>query len=60
MTNIGVKQQIQQGYRMPQPEGCPGKLYDIMLNCWREEPANRPKFETLHAAATSKFFLLTS
>jgi fyn-related kinase len=47
MTDDEVKQQIQQGYRMPQSLGCPDKLYDIMLNCWRIEPANRPMFETL-------------
>ena len=48
MTNAQVNQQIQEGYRMPQPTGCPDKLYNIMLNCWREEPANRHTFETLH------------
>ena len=47
MTNAQVKQLIQQGYRMPRPPGCPDKLYSIMLNCWREEPANRHTFETL-------------
>jgi fyn-related kinase len=47
MTNDEVKQQIQQGYRIPRPERCPGKLHVIMLNCWRIEPANRPIFETL-------------
>ena len=47
ITNVEVKQRIQQGYRMPRPMGCPDELYDIMLNCWQEEPANRPTFETL-------------
>ncbi len=47
MTNAQVLEQLQQGYRMPRPMGCPDKLYDIMLDCWREEPANRPTFETL-------------
>ena len=47
MNNAQVLEQIQQGYRMPRPMGCPDKLYDIMLDCWREEPANRPTFETL-------------
>ena len=47
MTNAEVNQQIQEGYRMPQLTGCPDKLYNIMLNCWREEPANRHTFETL-------------
>ena len=47
MTNVQVLEALQQGYRMPQPMGCPDKLYDIMLDCWREEPAVRPTFETL-------------
>jgi fyn-related kinase len=57
MTNAGVKQQINQGYRMPQPFdcGCPDKFYDIMLNCWREEPANRPTFETLQQQLANFF-----
>ena len=47
MTNAQVLEQLRQGYRMPRPMGCPDKLYNIMLDCWREEPANRPTFETL-------------
>ena len=47
MTNKEVLERIQRGYRMPRPMGCPDKLYDMMLDCWREEPAERPTFETL-------------
>ena len=47
MPQALVLEQVVQGYRMPQPKGCPDKLYDIMLDCWQEEPANRPTFETL-------------
>ena len=47
MTNEQVLEAIEQGYRIPRPMECPDKLYDIMLDCWREEPANRPTFETL-------------
>lgn len=31
MTNAEVLQQVDQGYRMPCPPGCPPALYDIML-----------------------------
>ena len=57
MTNIEMKQQIQQGYHMPQPfdYGCPDKLYDIMLNCWQMEPANRPTFEILQQQLVNFF-----
>ena len=47
MTNGQVIEALLQCYRMPRPRGCPDKLYDIMLDCWREEPENRPTFETL-------------
>ena len=47
MTNAQVLEALQQGYRMPRPMGCPDKLYDVMLDCWKEEAANRPTFETL-------------
>ena len=35
------------GYRMPQPLGCPGGLYQIMMNCWKDKPEERPTFEYL-------------
>ena len=47
MTNEQVLEALQQGYRMPRPVGCPDKLYDIMTDCWRENPAYRPTFGTL-------------
>ena len=47
MTTTEVLEQLLQGYRMPRPMSCPEKLYDVMLHCWREEPANRSTFETL-------------
>jgi fyn-related kinase len=49
MNNIEVLEKVQQGYRMPQPLdcGCPEKLYEMMLNCWREDPNDRPTFATL-------------
>ena len=47
MTNAEVLEKLSQGYRMGCPINCPKELYDIMLDCWREEPANRPTFESL-------------
>ena len=46
-TDNQVLKHVQQGYRIPQPRNCPYKIYNIMLNCWREEPENRPLFEAL-------------
>ncbi|XP_057678516.1 tyrosine-protein kinase SRK2 [Corythoichthys intestinalis] len=47
MTNYQVVQQLPQGYRMPCPQQCPKVLYEIMLDCWKENEQDRPTFETL-------------
>ena len=44
---IIVLQQIERGYRMPAPPGCPELLYQIMLDCWKNSPDDRPTFESL-------------
>lgn len=47
MTNAEVLQQVDRGYRMPPPPGTPELLYQIMLDCWKGQPADRPTFESL-------------
>ena len=47
MTNAEVLHQVEHGYRMPCPPGCPQALYDIMLEAWRKDEMERPTFETL-------------
>ncbi|XP_052443187.1 tyrosine-protein kinase SRK2 [Carassius gibelio] len=47
MTNFQVVQQLTKGYRMPCPLNCPKYLFDIMSECWKDSPADRPTFETL-------------
>ncbi|XP_078604928.1 uncharacterized protein LOC144878338 [Branchiostoma floridae x Branchiostoma japonicum] len=44
-----LKDRLQAGYRMPQPEDCPDAMYDLMLQCWRWQPVLRPSFRTLEA-----------
>ncbi|CAH1252649.1 FGFR3 [Branchiostoma lanceolatum] len=43
----GLKDQLQAGYRMPKPEGCPHAIYDLMQQCWRRRPSDRPTFRQL-------------
>uniref|UniRef100_A0A3B4ZKA4 Tyrosine-protein kinase n=1 Tax=Stegastes partitus TaxID=144197 RepID=A0A3B4ZKA4_9TELE len=47
MSNYQVVQKVPQGYRMPSPPNCPKVLYDIMMNCWKDNDQDRPTFETL-------------
>ena len=47
MTNAEVLEKIQTGYRMGAPQNCPQRLHEIMVDCWKEDPASRPTFETL-------------
>lgn len=47
MTNAEVLRQVEHGYRMPCPPGCPSSLYEIMLESWNKDPVKRPTFETL-------------
>ena len=47
MTNAEVLHQVDNGYRMQCPQGCPQALHDIMMECWLKDPMKRPTFETL-------------
>ena len=60
MTNAEVLHQVDHGYRMPCPPGCPKNLYEIMLECWRKEEMERPTFETLHWKLEEFFHLPNS
>lgn len=49
MTKGEVISSIQRGYRMPQPDNCPTELYQMMLNCWKDKPEDRPTFEYMQS-----------
>ncbi|XP_065677191.1 uncharacterized protein LOC100206932 isoform X2 [Hydra vulgaris] len=38
---------LKSGYRMDKPENCSEAMYSIMLQCWNEDPLQRPTFTTL-------------
>ncbi|XP_038071438.1 muscle, skeletal receptor tyrosine-protein kinase-like [Patiria miniata] len=42
-----VIRRLQTGYRMDKPNSCPEDIYDIMRQCWREKPCDRPTFTNL-------------
>ncbi|XP_070576925.1 vascular endothelial growth factor receptor 3-like isoform X2 [Ptychodera flava] len=47
ISNHCVVQLLKRGYRMEKPDNCSDNLYDIMLQCWREKPRERPSFTEL-------------
>ncbi|KAM4610211.1 protein-tyrosine kinase 6b [Polymixia lowei] len=46
-SNQEVYKQVSMGYRMPAPPKCPDFLYNIMLECWSSDAADRPDFKNL-------------
>nr|XP_058941429.1 tyrosine-protein kinase receptor Tie-1-like [Pocillopora verrucosa] len=38
---------LEESYRMPEPQHVDEKLYDLMTNCWNNDPNLRPSFENL-------------
>lgn len=49
MTNPEVIRALEKGYRMQRQESCPTELYDIMLECWKNKPEDRPTFDYLQS-----------
>ncbi|KAL7406458.1 hypothetical protein ABVT39_019875 [Epinephelus coioides] len=49
MTNQQTRDEVEKGYRMPAPHGCPVEISRIMNSCWQYEPRNRPSFKKLRA-----------
>ncbi|ELT93698.1 hypothetical protein CAPTEDRAFT_128904, partial [Capitella teleta] len=47
MTPPAIMMMIEEDGRCPQPDTCPDSLYEIMLQCWAKNPADRPTFEFL-------------
>ncbi|CAL1297129.1 unnamed protein product [Larinioides sclopetarius] len=38
---------LKNGYRMEKPEFAPEKVYQLMKNCWLDDPSERPDFSSL-------------
>ncbi|XP_030582288.1 tyrosine-protein kinase Fes/Fps isoform X2 [Archocentrus centrarchus] len=49
MTNQQTREEVEKGYRMPAPHGCPVEISRIMNSCWQYDPRNRPSFKKLRA-----------
>ncbi|XP_058247919.1 tyrosine-protein kinase fynb isoform X1 [Hemibagrus wyckioides] len=49
MNNREVLEQVERGYRMQCPIDCPASLYELMLQCWKQNAEERHTFEYLQA-----------
>lgn len=49
MTNPEVIRSLEKGYRMQRLDSCPTELYEIMLECWKNKPEDRPTFDYLQS-----------
>ncbi|XP_037237578.1 tyrosine-protein kinase Fgr isoform X3 [Falco naumanni] len=49
MNNREVLEQVERGYRMQCPSNCPPSLHEVMVQCWKREPEERPTFEYLQS-----------
>ncbi|XP_074616223.1 tyrosine kinase receptor Cad96Ca-like [Acropora palmata] len=47
MDGKKIANSLQEGYRMPKPMHVDNQLYEIMMNCWENEPEDRPSFTSL-------------
>ncbi|KAJ3594250.1 hypothetical protein NHX12_006581 [Muraenolepis orangiensis] len=47
MTNQQTRDEVEKGYRMPAPYGCPSDVYNHMQSCWQADPKKRPSFKNL-------------
>lgn len=52
-TNQQTRDQVEKGYRMPPPSGCPAEISTVMSTCWEYEPQKRPSFKKLRAELAS-------
>lgn len=46
-TNMNVMLNVEKGYRLPPPEGCPKPVYQLMVQCWNPRRKMRPTFMSI-------------
>ncbi|XP_038057992.1 tyrosine-protein kinase Fer-like isoform X2 [Patiria miniata] len=49
LNNTEARDKVEQGYRMPAPQGTPQEIYTLMCRCWEYHDENRPKFKEVHS-----------
>ncbi|XP_053172628.1 tyrosine-protein kinase Fes/Fps [Scomber japonicus] len=59
MSNQQTRDEVERGYRMPAPHGCPVEMSRLMNSCWQYEPRNRPSFKKLRADLSAIYYKIT-
>uniref|UniRef100_A0AC34FG15 Protein kinase domain-containing protein n=1 Tax=Panagrolaimus sp. ES5 TaxID=591445 RepID=A0AC34FG15_9BILA len=47
LSNVEMLEVLQNGKRLEKPIKASNEIYDLMLKCWKEQPAERPTFKEL-------------
>uniref|UniRef100_A0A8D3BG37 Tyrosine-protein kinase receptor Tie-1 n=1 Tax=Scophthalmus maximus TaxID=52904 RepID=A0A8D3BG37_SCOMX len=47
MTCAELYEKLPQGYRMEKPKNCDDEVYELMKQCWRDRPYERPPFSQI-------------
>uniref|UniRef100_A0AC34FP85 Protein kinase domain-containing protein n=1 Tax=Panagrolaimus sp. ES5 TaxID=591445 RepID=A0AC34FP85_9BILA len=47
MLNSEMIEFLQYGKRLEKPKNAPEYIYELMLNCWRQDPKERPNFKEI-------------
>ena len=47
MNNMEVIERVSEGYRLPKLKDFPDELYELMLQCWNQDPKERPSFSEI-------------
>uniref|UniRef100_A0A8C6NHK2 non-specific protein-tyrosine kinase n=1 Tax=Nothobranchius furzeri TaxID=105023 RepID=A0A8C6NHK2_NOTFU len=59
MNNQQTRDEVEKGYRMPAPQGCPVEISRIMNNCWQYDPQNRPTFKKIRTELCAMYNKMT-
>ncbi|XP_065846366.1 ephrin type-A receptor 8-like [Oscarella lobularis] len=47
LSNKMVVENVEMGYRLPAPPGCPYAIYELMIECWHPDYQKRPSFSVI-------------
>ncbi|KAM9307380.1 tyrosine-protein kinase transmembrane receptor ROR2 [Pholidichthys leucotaenia] len=52
-SNQDVIEMVRNHHQLPCPDDCPARIYTLMIECWSEFPARRPRFKDIHSRLRS-------